>query len=193
MDLAGFVGSLTLADGALVVLFALAFIMGYSQGVLQQLLELGAFLASFVLAANLRLPVGAWLSAYWTNVPGEFSFMIAFLASFVILLGVATLAILVYYKRTELSSRYIVADEIAGGVLATLIVMLIVGTLVLATDGYYGAVGRNPGGADVGWLRSLHDVLDGAALVHFLRDNLVPGLLTVLGPLLPDAVRALTP
>jgi uncharacterized membrane protein required for colicin V production len=193
VDLAGFVGSLTLADGALVVLFALAFIMGYSQGMLQQLLELGAFIAAFVLAANLRTPVGAWLSAYWTNVPGEFSFMIAFLTSFIILLGVATLAILVYYKRIELSSRYIVADEIAGGVLAMLVVMLIVGTVVLATDGYYGGIGRHPGGADVGWLRSLHDILDGAALVHFLRGNLLPGLLTVLGPLLPEAVRSITP
>ena len=103
--------------------------------------------------------------------------------------GVCLIAIQAYYQRVELAPRYVVFDEIAGGVLATLVAMLVVGVLVLATDQFYKGTGRTPQEFDVGWLRSLHDALDGAALVHFLRGNMIPGLVTVITPFVPQAVR----
>jgi uncharacterized membrane protein required for colicin V production len=191
VDLAGFIGSLTLADGVIVALCAVAFFVGYTQGVLRQLLGIGVFLVAFIIAAYLRSPVGAWLASNWTWLPLEFSAMVAFAASFLVLLGVLTLGVQVYYQRVTLASRYAVLDEIAGGVLAVLIVLLVLAVLVLAGDSYYHGVGLHPPTGDVGWMRSLFDAFDGAALVHFIRNGLIPGMLALLGPLLPDAVRSL--
>ena len=191
MDLAGFVGSLTLADGVLVVLFAVAFFVGYTQGVLRQLLGIGVFLVAFIVSAYLRSPIGAWLASNWTWLPVEFSLMIAFTASFLALLGVMTLGVQVYYRRVMLASRYAVLDELAGGVLAVAIVFLVVAALVLNGDSYYHGVGAQPPTGDVGWMRNLYGAFDGSALVHSMRGGLIPGLLALLGPLLPQAVRTL--
>ncbi len=191
MDLAGFIGSLTLADGVLVVIFAVAFFVGYSQGVLRQLLGLGIFLVAFIVAAYLRSPVGAWLASNWTWLPVEFSAMVALVVSFLVLLAIMTLGAQVYYRRVTLAARYAVLDELAGGVLGVLFALLVIAVLVLAGDSYYHGVGANPPNGDVGWMRSLFTSFDGAALVHFMRDGLIPGMQALLGPLLPDAVRTL--
>ncbi len=191
MDLAGFIGSLTLADGVLVALFAIAFFVGYTQGVLRQLLGIGIFLIAFIMGAYLRSPVGSWLASNWTWLPVEFSAMGAFVASFLLLLGVMTLGVQVYYERVVLAARYAVVDEIAGGVLAVLIALLVLSVLVLAGDSYYHGVGVNPPTGDVGWMRSLFHAFDGSALVRMVRDGLIPGMMAILGPLLPEAVRSM--
>jgi len=191
VDLAGFIGSLTLADGVLVALFALAFFVGYTQGVLRQLLGIGVFLVAFIIGAYLRSPVGTWLASNWTWLPAEFSAMVAFIASFLVVLGVLTLTVEVYYERVMLAPRYAVIDELAGGVLAVLVALLVLSVLVLASDAYYHGVGVTPPSGDVGWMRSLYKALDGSALVHFTRTGLIPGLQSLLGPLLPAAVRTL--
>jgi len=191
VDLAGFIGSLTLADGVLVALLALAFFLGYTQGVLRQLLGIAVFLVAFVVGAYLRSPVGTWLASNWTWLPVEFSAMVAFGASFLVVLGVLTLTVQVYYERAMLAPRYAVIDELAGGVLAVLIGLLVLSVLVLASDAYYHGVGATPPSGDVGWMRSLYHALDGSALVHFTRSGLIPGMLSLLGPLLPAAVRSL--
>jgi uncharacterized membrane protein required for colicin V production len=191
VDLAGFIGSLTLADGVLVALFAVAFFLGYTQGVLRQLLGIGVFLVAFIVGAYLRAPVGSWLASNWTWLPVEFSAMVAFVASFLVLLGVMTLGVQVYYQRVVLAARYAVLDEIAGGVLAVLIALLVISVLILAGDSYYHGVGIHPPPGDVGWMRSLFDAFDGSLLVRAMRDGLIPGLLALLGPLLPEAVRSM--
>jgi hypothetical protein len=191
LDLAGIIGSLTLTDAVLVVLFAIAFFVGYTQGVLRQVLGVGVFLVAFLGGAYLRAPVGSWLASNWTWLPAQFSEMIAFTASFLVLLGVLTLAVQAYYQRVVLDARYAVLDELAGGILAVLIAVLVVSVLVLNGDAYYHGVGAQPPAGDVGWLRSVYGDLDGSAIVHAIRSGLLPGLLTVLGPLLPAAVRSL--
>ncbi len=193
MDLAGFIGSLKIADGILVAFFALAFFLGYTQGVLRQLLGVGVFLVAFIVAAYLRSPVGAWLASNWTWLPVDFSAMVAFIASFLVLLGVMTIAVQAYYKRVLVAARYAVVDEIAGGILGVLVAGLIVAEIVIAGDNYYHGAGLQAPAGDVGWMRSLYDGLDGSAIVHAARTGLIPGLLALLGPLLPEAVRTLHP
>ncbi len=193
MDLAGFIGSLTLADGVLVAFFALAFFLGYTQGVLRQLLGVGVFAVALIVAAYLRSPVGAWLASNWTWLPVDFSAMVAFAASFLVLLGAMTLAVQAYYRRVLLTARLAVVDEIAGGVLGVLIAALVLAALVIAGDNYYHGAGLQAPAGDVGWMRSAYDALDGSAIVHVARAGLIPGLLAILGPFLPEAVRTLHP
>ncbi len=189
MDLGAFIGSLTLTDGVLIVLFVGAFALGFAQGLIRQLLGLGAFVVAFVVSAHLTTPVGAWLAQYWNQLPIDFSNMIAFIASFVVLMGVMTLAVQAYYHRVPLTARFAVVDEILGAIVALLVAMLSVAVVVLAMDQYYRGIAASPPPNDVPWLRSLYGALDGAALVHFIRENVLAALLSIMGGLLPVSIQ----
>jgi uncharacterized membrane protein required for colicin V production len=190
VNLGAFIGSLTLTDGVLIVLFVMAFALGFAQGLIRQLLGVGAFVVAFVVSAHLRTPIGAWLAQYWNQLPSEFSVMIAFVGSFVVLMIAMTLAVQAYYQRIPLSARLAVVDEILGAIIAAVVAMLSVSAVVLAMDQYYKGVGLTPPTGDVGWIRSLWQALDGAALVHFMRENVIAALMAVLGGLLPTAVQS---
>ncbi len=190
MDIVGFIRSLTLTDVFIFIVLAAAFVWGYMQGVIRQLLALGVTLLAFILAANLRGPVGGWLGDNWTGFPRAFSDMVGFLLVFLVLVIAGNAAIQITYRHAPLLSAVSMADEILGGLLALVAMMLLIAAFVFVLDSYY----RNnavPLAGDVGWLRDLHGALDKAALVNFLRGGLIPGFLTLLGPLVPDVVHSL--
>jgi hypothetical protein len=167
-----------------------AFVVGFAQGLIRWLLGTGAFVVAFVLGAQLRGPLGTWLAQYWNQVPSDFSQMVAFVGSFIVLIIAMNLAIQAYYQRFPISASLAVLDEIAGGLVAALVVMFSVSVVVLAMDQYYRGVGHVPPVGDVGWIRSLWQGLDGSALVHFMRENVLGFLMTIVGGMLPAAVQS---
>ena len=69
----------------LAVLFLVGFfVLGYVQGTIRRLLGIASIVFSFLLAANLREPLGKFLAGYWTQWPREYSYMLAFLFIFVV-------------------------------------------------------------------------------------------------------------
>lgn len=192
MDIPGFISSLTVADVVLFALFGLAFLFGFHQGLIRQLLGLGVMVVAFVLAANFREPVGNWLAGYWTTLPPAFAQMAAFAASFLVLFVLGNAIVQIAYKRIPILSHIALVDEVAGGLLALIVSVVAVALLVFALDSYFLVAGNPPGG-DVKWLRDLHGALDNAALVHAMRQAIIPGLVTIMGPLVPEAVRQFAP
>ena len=188
--MSGLFAGWTLVDVVLLIVLAAAFFVGYAQGAIRQLLGIGAFLVCFVLAANLRGPVGSWLSQYWTQYPAQLSAMAAFGLSLLILLIVANLGITVYYKRMPLFPQAAAVDEILGGVLAMCLALLLLGALVIVLDSYYTYGSVVQSGADVPWLHDLDRALGDSAITAFLRQGFVPGLLTIFGPFVPAAIHA---
>jgi hypothetical protein len=170
-----------------------AFVLGYMQGAIRQLLGMAVVAVAFVLAAGLREPLGNWFATYWTSVPVQFSWMFAFLISFltVFILGIVLVAL--FYKRSRVLTRVPHADEILGGILAVVLALAVVAVLVFVLDSFYRYRGIPISGGDVGWARSLHEAIDDSAIVGALRVSLIPSLTTALGPLLPEAVRQLVP
>ena len=73
-----FINSINIFD--LLVLGALMgmFVLGYIQGVIRRLIGIVSIIFSFVLAANLRGPLGDFLARNWTQFPAEYSRMIGF-------------------------------------------------------------------------------------------------------------------
>ncbi|MGI8928184.1 MAG: hypothetical protein ACR2H0_01780 [Candidatus Limnocylindrales bacterium] len=63
------------------------------------------------------------------------------------------------------------------------------GTSVLALDSYY-ALSRQAGAVEVDLVNQLNAAFDRSAIIGFLHDSLVPGLMALLGPLLPADIRA---
>lgn len=192
MDIPGFISSLTPTDVVLFLVFGLAFFFGFHQGLIRQLLGFGVMVVAFVLAANFREPFGNWLAGYWTNLPASFGQMIAFAVSFIVLFFLGNAIVQFTYKRMPILSNIAFFDEVAGGVVALVVSVAAVALLVFTLDTYFLFAG-NPQGGDLQWLRGLHGSLDGAALVHAMRQAIIPGLVTILGPLVPEAVRQFVP
>ena len=102
MDFGEFLGNLTVFDLVfLLVLFGF-FVLGFAQGTLRRLLGLAAVLFSFLLAANLRNPLGAFLADNWTQFPSEYSYMIGFLVVFLASWAAFTIAIQTFYETQPL-------------------------------------------------------------------------------------------
>lgn len=177
----------------LVIFLALLamFVVGYAQGVIRRLLGIGAIVFSLILGAQLRQPLGEYLSHEWTTIASDYSYMVAFGAVFVAAAVTLSIGIQITYRPAPLFNRYPVLDEIVGGLLGVLEGFIILVAILLITDPYFTQEAfRERGGiGEFGLLRSLHQWLDPTLTAAVLRDSVIPFLLAVLGFLFPLDVR----
>ncbi len=176
------------ADIAIILLLAGGFILGVVRGAVRQLIVLGAWLVAFLLAPYLRPLVGDWITANTTEYSREYVDMMAFLASFIVLFALAVIVIQIGGATIQLSQRAGV-DEILGGFLMMGAALLAVAAVVIAIDSYY----VNPilGGAEQPIIHEIHLALERSAIVDAMHNALIPGLIAILGPLLPADIRTL--
>lgn len=184
VEIEEFIARLTTTDVVVLVILLTAFVVGWIQGVIRQLLGLGAFIVAFVLAANLRDPLAEFLSRNWTYFAPEFSAMVAFLVLWIAFGVTGTIAIQMFYRRVPIVSRFAWIDELLGGLLGLGVAGLVIGLLVVVLDTFYLVTGL-PDQRDVEWMRQLYGALDGSAIIGFYRETLIPGVVAVLRPLLP--------
>jgi uncharacterized membrane protein required for colicin V production len=177
----------------LVIFLALLgmFIVGYAQGVVRRLLGIAAIAFSLILGAQLREPLGQYLSQQWTTIAPEYSFMVAFGAVFVAAAVTLSLGIQITYRPAPLFTRYPVLDEIVGGVLGVLEGLLILIAILLITDPYFtrAPFSDRAGFGEFGLLRTLHQWLDPTFMAALLRDTVIPVFLGIFGLLFPQEVR----
>ena len=189
MDLGSFLQSLTAADLALLLIFAGAFVLGFFQGGTRGLLGLLAWLFAFVIGVTVWQPLGDWLSGSWTMYSLVYTQMLAFLIGFIVSLVVGAILIVTFTKRAPLLPRWPLADEVLGGLLFVFLALLITGAILLAFETAYplGLAGRE----DVPWLTSMQEALQGSALAGWINATIVPLILTVFGPIIPDEFERL--
>ena len=177
----------------LVIFLALLamFIVGYAQGVMRRLLGIAAITFSLILGAQLRQPLGQYLSHEWATIAPEYSYMVAFGAVFVAAAVSLSIGIQITYRPAPLFHKYPVLDEIVGGLLGVLEGFLILIAILLITDPYFTADAfREHGGiGEFGLLRSMHGWLDPTLTADVLRHGVIPGILAVIGFLFPLDVR----
>lgn len=173
------------------VLFAF-FVVGFVQGTIRRLLGIGAILFSFLVAANLREPLGNYLAANWTQFERSYAIMVGFGAVFVAGSIAFTLLIQGLYKKVVLFEKYAVIDEILGGLLGVVQGLLIIGITIVILDSHFELPGvpiRN----ELPFLRELHASYDTSGTASVMRTAIVPSFFAVLGPFVPDALRQLFP
>jgi uncharacterized membrane protein required for colicin V production len=177
----------------LVILLALLamFVVGYAQGVIRRLLGIGAILFSLFLAAQLRQPLGTYLSHEWGQIAASYSYMVAFGAVFAAAAITLSIGIQITYRPAPLFPKYPVLDEILGGLLGVLEGFIILIAILLILDPYYTdpAVRETVGVGEFRLLRTLFDFLDPTLMAAVLRDNVIPAIFVVLGGLFPQDVR----
>ena len=189
MDLGSFLQSLTAADLALLLIYAGMFILGFFQGGTRALLGLLAWLFAFVIGVTLWQPLGDWLSGSWTMYSLIYTRMLAFLIGFTISMIVGAILIVTFTKRAALLPRWPLADEILGGALFVVLAVLVTGAVLLALDSAYpgGLAGRE----DVPWLTSIQEALQASLIGGWINAAIVPLILTVFGPIIPDEFEQL--
>lgn len=177
----------------LVIFLALLamFIVGYAQGVVRRLLGIAAILFSLVLAAQLRQPLGQYLSREWATLAPQYSYMVAFGAVFTASAVALSLGIQLTYRPAPLFDRYPVLDEILGGLLGVLEGFIILIAILLILDPYYTlpAVKERAGVGEFTLLRTIHNLLDPTLTAEVLRNVVIPVLFAIVGFLFPQDVR----
>lgn len=192
MDIVGFITAQRLFDILFVLLLFAAFVLGFIQGTIRRLLGIASILFSFLVAANVRDPLGRFLAANWTQFPAEYSYMLGFLGVFAVGSVAFSLVIQGFYHRTPLLSRATAVDELLGGLLGIVQAGLVVGCLVLILDSFFNVPGRAAAGPnELPFLRSFYTAYAGSASVELFRTTLIPGFLGLLGWLVPDDIEAL--
>ena len=183
-------GSATLFDVVIVLVGMALFVVGWFQGAVRQLLGIAAFLLAFLLAANLRDPLGDFLARNWTFYDRGFNLMLALLGLWIAFSITFQIGIQSFYRRVVISRRMVILDEVLGGLLGAFQVFLVIALLTMTFGSYYFTTPPPVDPRDVAWARSIESLLKDSALVGALRDGLVTWLVTLLGLLLPDELKA---
>jgi membrane protein required for colicin V production len=188
VNIADFIRSFNLFDLLIILILAGMFILGFVQGTVRRLLGIGAILFSFLLAANLREPLGGFLASNWGHLEREYSMMVGFGTVFVAASVAFTLVIQGFYKKTTLSERYLLVDEIVGGLLGVLQGIIILTAMIIILDSVF-EIPQVSDRNELILLREIHGAYDPSAFAGFVRNTIIPVFYTVFGLFIPESLR----
>ncbi|HET7026055.1 MAG TPA: CvpA family protein [Candidatus Limnocylindrales bacterium] len=190
MDLAQFLQSLTTFD-LLAILFLFAmFVLGFIQGTIRRLLGLASIVFSFLLASQLREPVGNFLATNWTQLPRDYDRMFAYLVVFVAAAVAFSVVIQGFYRKQPLFDKYSFVDELIGGGLGILQGAVILGAVVIILDSFYRIPGIAPDPDELGVLRNFFTAYDQSHTAAAFRETFIPASFAIVGALIPPDVRS---
>ena len=193
MDVVGTIRGLNFFDLLVVIFVCGFFLAGFVQGTLRRLMGLAILVVALLFSLNLRDPLGSWLGQYWTQFPKEYSTMLAFGISFVVIYMGGSIAVQTFYRRTQLFKRSTVIDEILGGLLGILQALLLVGAMIMILDSFFRIPGIAPDSDEVGILRDIYRFYDPSQAAILFRDALIPAFLALFAWITPAGLRALFP
>ncbi len=174
-------------------------ILGLMQGAVRRIIGILAMLVAFVLAADLRQPVGDYLASNWTQFTSAYDHLFAFAFLFLLFAGAAALATQVFYKRVDIYHKRPVVDDVLGVVLGVVQALLLLTIAIVVFTSY--SIPSNEYAAGPDYMRQLHDYMRDAqdllirqsTVAGFLRDHVLPGFMHVLSPVLPGEIVSLFP
>ena len=166
------------------------FVLGFAQGTIRRVLGLASMLFSFLLAANLRDSLGAYLAVNWNQFPDEYAVMLGFGIVFTAATIAFTLIIQGFYHKQQLFKNATVADELIGGALGVVQALLLVGCVIIILDSFFRLnIPRSDG--ELPWIRSLFDAMDTSGTADLFRSRLIPGFINVFGLLIPNDIKSI--
>ena len=191
MDFGEFISSLTLFDYVYFLFLFGFFVLGFAQGTIRRLLGLAAVMFSFLFAANVRDPLGAFLAANWTQFPKEYAYMIGFLTVFLAAWIALTIVIQNFYTPQPLWEKYRFVDEVIGGILGVIEGGLLLVVAIVILDSFFLIPGIGESGNELHFLRDFWDFMDAAQVTAFFRESIVPVFFVVFGLFIPDDIESI--
>lgn len=190
MDLGNFLGGISTVDLLIFLYFMAFFVLGFAQGTIRRLIGIASILFSFLFAANIAEPLGAYLGQNWTQFSKEYSLMIGFGTVFVASAIAFALVAQGLYKSQPLFPKARFLDELIGGILGLVEAALIFGAILIILDSFFGLRGIAADPQELPFLRDFWTALDGSNAAVLFRDTLIPAFFTVFGFLIPDWLEA---
>lgn len=181
---------MTSADVVLVLVLALGFLVGFFQGVTRGALSLGAWLVAFLVGANLREPLGNYLSTQWTNFTPDFARMLGFGIAAGVIFVLLVLLIQFGSRGPKGVTSMALVDDLIGGLLGLGLAVLLVGGTLVVLRSFYERSALTVVGGQLELASSLYSGLAGSGIGAAIGDTIMPLLGSLLSPLLPDIVRA---
>jgi uncharacterized membrane protein required for colicin V production len=187
VDLGDLAGVKTV-DWLIIVFFLAFFVLGFAQGTIRRLIGIGSILFSFLLAANVADPLGAFLGNNWTHLPKEYSYMVGFGTVFVAAALAFAIVVQGFYRPQPLFEKARFVDEVLGGVLGFLQAGLILLAVVVILDTFFlKNISQDPD--EIGFLRDLWTALNGSEIVRIFRESVIPVFFTLTGLFIPDTIE----
>jgi uncharacterized membrane protein required for colicin V production len=191
VDIEGFLTSIELFDLVAVLFLFGMFVLGFAQGTIRRLLGLASILFSFLLAGQLRGPLGSFLADNWDQWSAQYNYMLAYLGVFVFASILFSIIVQSFYKSQPLFEKARFIDEVIGGLIGILQGAVIIGAGIVILDSYFVLPGIPEDPDEIGLLRSIFDLYDPSVTAAFFRDVLIPGAFAIFGALVPADVQAL--
>jgi len=194
VDIQTFLRSFDAFDLLIVLALMAFFILGFIQGTIRRLLGIASIVFSFLVAAQLRDPFGDFLATNWTHFPDEYSRMLAMGSVFLAGCIGFTIALQVFYKVVPLFEKYPVVDELLGGLLGVIQGLVIIACVIMIFDPFYRLpIGAAAFNGEMGILRTIFEAYDTSGTAALFRNNIIPGVIAVIGALIPQGVKDVFP
>jgi len=179
-------------DIVLVGFIAASIFGGFRAGLIRSILGLLFMAVSFVAGAYLRYPVGALFTAFFKDVPSDYSNLVGYTIVFPVVLAGLHLVSGVLFKKVAVKGITKEIDSALGALFGGVEAILIISAAIVIVDTYLGTTQiRHTLGP--GMLKTVTDALNGSTTVQILRNTTVPVVLGLLGPLLPKDISSLVP
>jgi len=191
LDIFGFLKGAPIVDLGILVGFFGFFILGVMQGAIRRILGILSFVLAFLVAANLRDPVGDYLAQNWRQFDLGYSRLLAFVIIFLVGAVVSSIVIQGFYKRTEIYAKHPIVDDAVGGLLGlTQGILLLTMAVVILNSGILPPAQSG----DVTPLRDAQDlIVHQSHIAGAIRDVVAPPFVHVLSFLLPSDLVSLFP
>ncbi len=193
MNISDFLLSINVFDLLVLAFLAFFFILGFIQGTIRRLLGLASVLFSFLVAANLREPLGNFLAPNWNHLDPNYAIMVGFATVFVAGVIASTLVIQAFYKKVPLFEKYTVVDEVLGGILGVLQGALLLGAMIVILDSFFMIPGVGTRDAELPLLRQVFEAYNPSNTAGIFRGSILPIFLALLGPFIPQEVKDFFP
>ena len=193
MDFGEFIAGFDTFDLLVVLYFGAFFVLGYFQGTIRRLLGIASILFSFLVAANLREPLGQFLATNWRQFHETYAYMVGFGTVFLAGAIAFTLVIQGFYKTQPLFEKQRFADELLGGLLGILQAAIILGCAIVILDSFFVIPGIPQSPSELPLLREFWTALDTSNTGQIFRDTIIPAFFAVSGPFVPGSIRQLFP
>jgi uncharacterized membrane protein required for colicin V production len=193
VDIGGALASADLFDILVFVFLFGMFVLGYFQGTIRRLLGLASIVFAFLLAGQLRDPLGAFLASNWTQYAPQYSYMLAYLFVFTFTGILFTIIVQSFYHTQPLFENARFVDEVIGGVLGVVEGLVLIGCGIIILDSYFNVPGLPDAKTWLPFLPSIFALYDPSTTAQVFRNTLIPAAFAVIGALIPADVRALFP
>ncbi len=186
MDLGNFLGGISTVDLLIFLYFMAFFVLGFAQGTIRRLIGIASILFSFLFAANIAEPLGAYLGQNWTQFSKEYSLMIGFGTVFLASAIAFALVAQGLYQSQPLFPKARFLDELIGGILGLVQAALIFGAVLIILDSFFTLHGIAEDPQELPFLRDFWNALDSSNAAVLFRETLIPAFFAVFGFLIPD-------